>query len=334
MSEDIYLYPEDLIVQSRYQTRLWAPSDSGIEELARSIIANGQLDTGVAIVDPQSEGKRFVLTIGHRRRQAIALINQWYDAESKALLKMRVRVDRMGDAFRKAIISNWHLSNFSPMDKAAIIVRLRKLYRWVQREGTDKIAAYIGVSPATIIQYEKFMKVEPALQAALHSGAITPESAFELVAATQVKAKAVLKLAAALEAESSKLIHRGRYDTGPIPGRIRRPSIRSAIAALTTQRDYVGPRATRDQLIRFFFDFDNEDSGYFNGDLSEFVRAFRLWAQGSVTIDVPRQAFKKLTELAYPGFPKKRRGPPKGFKPPRKFSIREMQPINRNQIEI
>ncbi len=337
MSEDLYVYPEDLMILPKFQTRTWPCSDPNIEtlgcgQLAESIKQNGQIDSGVVILDPEGTG-RHVLIIGHRRRRAIALINQEYESKGIPLIKMRVRIDRVGDPLRKAYQSNWNLDNFSPMDKSATIARLRRENGWYHRPGTERIAHYLGVSPATVIQYEKFIKAEPAVQAALHSGQIAPESAFELIKATEVKAAAVLRLAARLEEETTAGVRRGKRDTYPVAGRIRRPSILGAIDRLSNGAKG-GKRKTRAEILRFVCELDTK--GFENGDRHQFIQCFCMWAEGAATDYHLIELFNTVTAKSNPGHhveQKKRVGAPKG-KPHKMFSPRIPPAIDKNAIEI
>jgi len=343
MADDLYLFPEDIDVVPEYQTRLWGgvrrieglisadPAENTIEGLAQSIVQIGQTDSGVVIRGPIAH--RHVLIIGHRRREAIALANQWNADKGLPLMKMRVRLDRLGDPLQKAICSNWHLTNYSPMDKAAMIRRLRKLKNWWNRPGSEAIAKYLSISTASVIQYEKFLKAEPELQEALHSGAVAKDSAFDLIKATEVKAKAVLKLAAKIEAETQSLVRRSKHDSLPLAGRIRRPSILGAIDALRTNDPFKGPRKKRGEILRFFTDMDTE--GFPNGERSVFIKLLCLWAQGSGdAIDV-ETAFKQMTKHADPGFRQKRgAGRPAGSQNRPKLNLRKIPPIERNQIDI
>lgn len=333
MSEDLYLYPEDLIVRPTFLTRLWPGPPLDVTPLVESIKQNGQIDSGIVIQDPEEKEPRYLLVIGHRRRQAIALINQELSGppdlfmRENSLQKMRVRLDRTGDAFRKGIISNWNLANYSPMDKAAMIARLRRLNGWYHRPGTDRIAHYLGISAASVIQYEKFMKADPALQAALHAGTVAPESAFDVIKAVEVQAAAVLTLARRLEDETGKV----RGVSSPPAARIRRPSILAAIDKLRTNDKRRQPAKTRAEILRFLAELDI--GGYVNGDRSQFLKVLCMWAQGSATDSHVIELFNKLCKNADPGFHEVRGGAPRG-KPHRRFSPRIMPNIDRNAIDI
>ncbi len=304
--EDLYLFPEDLQIDPQYQTRLWRPTDAGIEDLAQSIIAVGQIETGVVVRG--DEPHFYYLTIGHRRRQAIALINQWQDSKGLPLIKMRVRHDPVGDPLQKAIISNWGRDDFSPMDKAAIVSRLRKLKGWYGMDGLRRISAYLGVSVSMAQQAEKFLKLEPEAQAALHSGQITPQSAIDLINANELHAKAVLALAAKIEAETSNI----KQGSMAIAGRIRRPSILGAIDALRTKEGKSGKvldkRKTRGEIIKMLINLDEAgeiqyQKHFANGDRSIWIRIFCKWAQGSGSERDVIDAFNKMTKNTNPGTP-------------------------------
>jgi hypothetical protein len=213
MSEQ-YFYPEELDVAIRYNTRLWLGSEAdrardqkGIEELARQIEAVGQIETAVAVL-PAQAGYPHILVVGHRRRHAVALINQRRTAEAKArgvsplLSKLRVRVAHLEDPFQTAVISNLSSCSYSPMDLAAVVCQLRAQFGRGKEE-TAKIAEYLTIPVASVRQYEKLIReADAATQAALHAGKLPLGMSFEMLDALEAKRDAVVAVAAKLQEDA------------------------------------------------------------------------------------------------------------------------------------
>ena len=178
--EVICLLPKEIQTDSKFNVRPFSsePSDAEdkfIEELAASLEANGQLDH--VIVTPEH-----VLIAGHRRRKAAMVVNERRSARGESLFRLTCTVDRSGgDLVRKAIVSNVHRKDVSAMDRAYLAHRLRERYGWHGYEGTKRLAAYLGVSPATVAEHDKFLTLPREIQEQLHLGRITSQIALELL---------------------------------------------------------------------------------------------------------------------------------------------------------
>lgn len=131
------LLPEELVVEEALNVRPFEgdgkKEQERVEDLARSIQAEGQLqDGGVYPVVGGSGEIEYHLFMGHRRRNAIALLNAEMGKDEEAI-KMRVRVFTPEDAKelrRKAIHENMKRKNFSPMDLALNIQQVRAENDW------------------------------------------------------------------------------------------------------------------------------------------------------------------------------------------------------------
>ena len=115
-------------------------------------------------------------------------------------LLIRVQELTEEEAFRKALILNIQRENHTAEEFGDIIANVREAHYWIGASNTDKVAKYLCVSPATIIQYEKFMGLPAdikklvseermALSAALETTATPEEKRGEVVGRAQELAR-------------------------------------------------------------------------------------------------------------------------------------------------
>jgi ParB/RepB/Spo0J family partition protein len=253
-SEVLFLLPQHISVDERYNVRPWSGRDEQdlatetklIEELAASIERDGQLDAGVVV--PGKTENEFVLIGGHRRRRAIALINERRSASGESLLRMRVWVDRLDPtaAFRKAVVSNIQRRNLSPMDLALLIQQVKQQNKWEGFPGAKKTAQFLGVSTATVTQHEKLMALAHSdkgqqVQEAVHRGVLSAQSAFDLIAAQKagLDSGEVMARAAGEQAEQNAKI-KARGGEVRNASKIENPSVRRAIREIQEENQGKG----------------------------------------------------------------------------------------------
>lgn len=323
MSEEIYLYPEELSIEPKFNSRLWPPTQADQERelgeiklLAQSIGSQGQLDSCVCVVDP-ARPLPHILVIGHRRRRAIAELNAAkLDRQDDPgigavpLMKVRVRIDRTGkDPIQQAIISNLYEKSYSPMDMASAIYYIRKLYKWDGLVGTQRIAVYLGLQPATVMQYEKLLTgSDEETRAALHSGLITVQSAHDILHATASKRRDIIDLAIKIESDELALGRKPRSPKGKrayeleskrMFMRISRPSVLRAMEELGTG---VKPMSkSRADIGKLIYSLDHRDYGFYNGDVRVWARAQMEWIQGIVSTEALLEKFRVMTKHCAPG---------------------------------
>jgi ParB-like chromosome segregation protein Spo0J len=331
--EVLFLRPEQITTEDKFNVRPFGDGENpeAIEQLALSIERDGQQDAGIVIpVEATENGEkitRYVLISGHRRRRAISFLNERYAINGKSLIEMRVEVDRSGgDHLRKAIVSNLHRKDFSPMDLATLIHRIKAENGWDSQAyaGTKKVAAYLSVSPATVIQHEKFLTVDGDLQKRLHNGDISAQSALDLIAIAPDKRDEVLGRAAAIQAEENrkeaavkaeKAAASGKVPKIPVPEatssnsapsveskpektRIERPAVVKAIRETSAQT--VIPR-TRKEIVEFFTSLDGPAYGYVDSDVRQFIAYFGKWQSGNGTDRTLLAKFDAMVEKSNQG---------------------------------
>jgi ParB/RepB/Spo0J family partition protein len=165
------------------QLREWTGSsrqERSIDELARMIAEEGQLlDATVRETD-----NGFVLVAGHRRREAIIRLRREgsvKDDGSPFLLKVKVvpSVDE-NRALRMALMENVQREDFTPVEFARAIVNvIRPRFGWTDKKTTAKVAGFLGVSPATVTQAEKLLKLPEGIQADVQAGRLSAAAALD-----------------------------------------------------------------------------------------------------------------------------------------------------------
>jgi len=229
LEEIIQLLPNEILVDERYNVRPWT-SDEGasdveaksIELMADSIEQHGQFDAG--IVEPSktktADGKeRFTLVAGHRRRKAIAMVNERKAAKSQPLLHMRLRVDRSGaDMKRIAAQSNLHRDNPNPMDLAKLIENLRKEFGWGHdMAGHKLVMRYLNVTLPTVLQHQRILEADPEIQKRLASGQLSMKTAHQLAVGVKPEMlPEILKNAERIQTESDE--HQAERNEGFVKG--------------------------------------------------------------------------------------------------------------------
>lgn len=317
MSEEIYLYPEELTIDPAYNTRLWplSPIDQAAESalvtrLASSIESMGQFDAAVCVVD-LSRPLPHVLVTGQRRRRAIAQINSTRRDQpgDKPLMKLRVRIDNTNrDMFQYAALSNVHNQSMSPMEIASLILHLRRKSKYSTiAEGNVAIGKYLEMEEAAVRDYTHLLQhSDPATRAALHAGTINKPAAVELLRSMESKRTAVLKLAADIEAGRSFTTDQYVNSKSPLQNdldivvrRITRGSVVKAVEQLGVgERTRSRNRAEINQLIG---SLDVPERGCVDGHVRVWARAMLNWMKGRETAESMWEKFDAMTKTAYRG---------------------------------
>lgn len=308
--EVIYLRPEKIQVDERFNVRPYSDQDPDIDQLAESIERDGQLDAGIVYpvtkkgLNASDTPDEYVLIAGHRRRRALIINNETRSRSGQPLLKMRVTIDRSGgDHLRKAISSNLHRSDFSPMDLATLITRIMADNGWDKQDfaSSKKVAKYLGVSPTQITQHLRFLKAPKEIQEKLHSGELSAQSAFDLLSVSQEKREQVLNLAAEIQAQTDESKGKAsksskgapqivvppssnKSESTPSKKRIERPAVVKAIRTLGDDESASPIPRTRKEIVEFFASLDGPAYGHVDSQVRTFVAYFtEKWVQGKGT---------------------------------------------------
>jgi ParB/RepB/Spo0J family partition protein len=333
----LYLLPEDINIPDELDVRPWSnrvgPSEKETEALTNlvtSIEAEGQIQP--IKVRYNADGG-YDLVAGRRRHMAVSMINAAKNSkESPLRLKAVVTKESETNAkklqakgYRQAIMENIHRENLSPMDMATDIQLLRGKFKGTATEIAKKIAQYLAVSPATVTQYEKLLKLEADIQAQIHEGTISRDAAFVLAGVSKDKRKEVLAQAETLqkaEAEpkqeptesepSTEQTIKGKSkprETGTVKAR----HVRAAARSVEGATDKPQPRTKKD-ILEFFDALEGPISGYADGLPHLFIKTFRSWCAGIGSDKKLEKSWLELIERAPKGHSAKEPEKPKADK--------------------
>ncbi len=165
----------DLLEPNHYQPR-GAMDDAKLEELARSIRANGVIQPIVVRRTPASGA-------GRERYQIIAGERRWRAAQRAQLTRVPIVVKDVaaGDQMRlleMALIENIQREDLNPMEAAAAYQRLVDEFHLKQ----DDIAAKVGKDRATVANYLRLLKLPAEVRGNVASGALSMGHARAIVA--------------------------------------------------------------------------------------------------------------------------------------------------------
>lgn len=309
--QEFDLRPEDVVIDERF-ARMWTGDEEQeaqeIERLASSIKASGQKYP--ALVIPGKNGS-YILIDGHRRRRAILLVNESQTQAADELVKLRVRLELGEDPQRTAATVNIARRGFGPMELALRAQRLREEKHWSGFKGAKKIGSYLGVDPATVTQYEKFLNVGPDTQQQLGDGMISAQSVLAMLKAdvSEEEQPRLLKRAAEIQkATDEKASPRTRQRrqvqaarTGKAKQRIEAPAVKRAI------REVKGDSGakitlTRRELLDSIEAFDGPEYGHSNGQVRMWVQYFvDMFAAGKGSVSQMRKRFGAMVSKASKG---------------------------------
>lgn len=144
-----------------------------IPELARTIQEEGQ--TVPCTVRETPDG--YMMVDGERRKAAVKMLRD--EGED---VQLRVLVDPTANddsALRAALLSFTQHEDLTPIEFANAVKLLRRRFHWAGGKGTQEIASFLGVSPATITQAERLLTLPAEVQEKVASGQLKPAAALE-----------------------------------------------------------------------------------------------------------------------------------------------------------
>jgi ParB/RepB/Spo0J family partition protein len=165
--EQITLPPSEILIVENDNVRAMAPPASYIQELAVSIVKNGQ--TMPVIVRPitqtNGDGPKFKLFIGYQRYKAVVYARKHLNAPDLAVL---ARVIDTQDELGLNLEEQMKRRDLTPLDLSKAISRLKA-------SGLDgkAIGQRMGKTGAWVSQVGKFMSLRPHIQRDIQSGALS-----------------------------------------------------------------------------------------------------------------------------------------------------------------
>src|ERR1019366_3878751 len=121
---------------------------------------------------------QYVVVFGHRRLEAIVQLRmEGHSIPVKAIVAEGLDEDT---AFRIALRENVQRADFTAMEMAHNITTVRDRFKWKGAGKTGQVADFLGVSPATVSQYEKLLTLPAQVQADVQGGRLSATAALEL----------------------------------------------------------------------------------------------------------------------------------------------------------
>jgi len=188
----ISVAPEEIALDPAIERlRTWTGTSAqelAIPELARTMLEEGQQEPCVARTNERGD---LVLVSGARRRAAvmynrengIKVVDDEHPEGVEMLLDVIVTEMSPHAALRRAMIENVQREDFTPIEMARNIKYIREVFGWGAKGGTTDVAAFLGVSPATVTQTEKLLELPEEIQGQVERGEIRKETALEYRAA-------------------------------------------------------------------------------------------------------------------------------------------------------
>ena len=175
--------PDNILIDPDLRAlRAWngrSRQELALPELARTMYEMGQKEP--ARVFETDEG--YVLYDGHRRREAVQIIREEWDAT----WTLRILVDNdltKADALRSAMLADSQHEKFTPMELGRNIAFLRKQFNWEGGDKTAVVADFLGVSPATVTQMERLTDAADEVRMKVERGELTVSAALDLISVT------------------------------------------------------------------------------------------------------------------------------------------------------
>lgn len=188
-----WILPQELKTSPLYDVRAYtgpgedrasADEDKKIELLSVSLEENQQEDL-IVLCERRGGVDTYTIVTGHRRRRAALLANERRSQLGRPLLRLRCHVFMPTeiDARKVALTNNIQRRDLTPLQKAKVFGELRVEKGWDGPSGTVKLAKYLGVSTALIIQCEKFLSPQctAEIREGLATGELSAESAHLLM---------------------------------------------------------------------------------------------------------------------------------------------------------
>jgi ParB/RepB/Spo0J family partition protein len=273
-----------------------------LDSLARTLYEQGQLQP--VVVRPNGQPGKYLLIAGRRRFAAAHIIEE----KSKQPFPLRAMLVHKSDdeAYAAAIQENLARRQFSPVELAQQIKQIRERLGLTGTDWSKGVAEFLHVSRATVTQHAKLLDLPAKIQAKVHSGLLSAQSAFDLAAIETSQQEAVLQQAEAMAdqeakakpAKAAKTAQGGKNDASTDAtaadstetSKIKRKHI---LAAAREVGETTKPR-TRNEILAFFSQvLESADS--YSDPIYKFCDILvNKWATGTVS---DRSMLNRLNDL-------------------------------------
>lgn len=186
-----FLNPKDIQVSPEYDPRRYSVSARRVQDMAESLVDVGQIQPIGVRASSNPKDKRPMVVYGYTRHAAASKICEdgiGPDPEGAFLLACTWSYDDDQEAYVRAVRENNDRNDLSRIDRAHITDRLKAEFGYTQ----TAVGRLLGVSPATVTQDLKLLKLIPKIQRMIHDGKMSPDAALELTGMSEEEQEAVL----------------------------------------------------------------------------------------------------------------------------------------------
>lgn len=328
------LDPTDILLPDETNVRPFSTRNQGNEaeleeltRLAQSIEEEGQIQPVVVVKNIAMGGPQYSLVAGRRRVAAIKMHNLGSDTQLKVkavVAPIKLDKTRTQHMYRQAAHENIQRRNLNAMDFAVNIATTRAKFgeKGKGAKGTQKLAEFFKVSPATITQHEKLLTLPDDVQELVAAGELSNDAALNLVKVDADKRGEVVEKAKEHQAteqnptdryielidsrDGSTIPETADQPAAPKRGRKARTTkalkakhVKKAIREVTGQNT----KRSRAEVLEFFQSQLGPTNGHPNGAIHMFCNGLLEWAEGKVSDKALNKLWDKMTEKSDRGKP-------------------------------
>lgn len=161
-----------------------AEHEARVNVLAEQIKADGQ-STPIKVRETEAEGG-YQVVAGQGRIDALRLLNNRIKSsgEGEPLLAWCV-LDSNLDSWASAVKENVQRKNYSDVQIADLIAQARTRYKWDTKGGEKKLAAFFGILPTHLVEYNTLASAPAHIKERVQTGELSKSGALRLIKVTE-----------------------------------------------------------------------------------------------------------------------------------------------------
>lgn len=180
----LYLAPHSLLDAENVRPgESPAEHESRVAILAEQIKADGQT-MPVKVIEVDDPEGYYRIVAGQGRVDALRLINASNDGNSEPLLAWCV-LDSNLDSWASAVKENVQRKNYSDVQIADLIAQARTRYKWDTKGGEKKLAAFFGILPTHLVEYNTLASAPAHIKERVQTGELSKSGALRLIKVTE-----------------------------------------------------------------------------------------------------------------------------------------------------
>lgn len=297
----ILLDPDEIYMDEATNVRPYSvdhPTSEDTDELLQlgeEIAKEGQIQP--ILVTKHDDETNYRLVAGRRRFMGVQLYNMAHTMPIK--LKATV-IDPMAalDMLRIAAHENIKRKQLTPMDFTGLVANTRKILDAKGNKGAVKVAEFLGVSKATVTEYEKLATLPDDVKVKIHLNELSSQDGLRLARILEAEGEEGLRLALQDADEAAGVVEKGKGTKKAAKG-AKAKAIKKAAGKAKLKKD---PNAStprsKSEILEFFEGQAGPANGHPNGAVHVFVRNLTLFAAGEITERTLDKYFSIMVEKA------------------------------------